>query len=205
MAAPLAKRKRADTTGTVLPPTNDGLVLLVGGYSPIIAATLLLAAVLTHPDVAKTIWGEKERMDAAERATVIDLDHRLQTAWKTLNLDYKHLKSSRQYDVSGDAEYTVRSCIRTIREYFSVSASSGTRKNALEALRKIGKSICLSCHDVVGHEVLRGFQSPSELEETMLGIVCGLTHAERNRVLSGGWEDKNRGAGEFGYRALRVR
>ncbi|MCJ1473683.1 hypothetical protein MMC13_002334 [Lambiella insularis] len=76
-----------------------------------------------------------------------------------------------------------------IREQSSKNESLGTKKNALETLRKIGKSICLS-HGVIGHEIIKSFQIRSELEETMLGIAWELTQAECDNILEGGWEDK---------------
>ena len=54
------------------------------------------------------------------------------------------MSGSHAYDMSGDAEEEICGYISSIRKECLASSSFETKKNALEALRKIGKSLCLS-------------------------------------------------------------
>ena len=96
------------------------------------------------------------------------------------------MSGSRQYDMAGEVQAQVQDCIQTIRKGCSGYASFGTKKNGLETLRKIGKTICLSGGDVMGHEVQKDFQGESVLEEAMLEIVEGMVPVEVDELVLGG-------------------
>ncbi|MCJ1398459.1 hypothetical protein MMC11_001659 [Xylographa trunciseda] len=197
MATPPAKRKRADSTSI---PQPDPLKI---DYLPTILsleagtiANLLSDAAHKYSDVALTIIAEKRRFISVERekakndalaqsAKVIDFDHYSKTAWRAINLQYKSMKGSYQYNASFGVQKDVVGCIKTIAKQCSAGASYGTKKSALETLRKIGKTVCMSGGDVIGHEVQIGFQADTSLEDTMYAIVENMTQQERDMVMKG--------------------
>jgi hypothetical protein len=63
-------------------------------------------------------------------------------------------------------------------------ASAGTRYNGLSVLRKIGKTICLSATDTLGHEVQKDFQWRRGLEEGMVEIVRAMSVRERRGIVA---------------------
>ena len=198
MAQPAAKRPRADTTDsgagnltrTSVTPSFD----CAGAVSRLPekkVRELLLQAARTNPGILALIKVETDRLDGIERAKIIDFDHLSKTAWRAINVDYADLKSSYQYERSGDVYHTVLDCFKTIDEGCGPAASFGTRKNGLEACRKIGKTICLSEGDVICDRVQSLFQYDKTLEDIMMKIAGSLTETERNSIMStGGWGQK---------------
>ncbi|MCJ1391275.1 hypothetical protein MMC18_004138 [Xylographa bjoerkii] len=173
MAAPQPKRKRADTAGVAQPaPTANKHLQAILSLPDATIAGLLLHAAGQHPDVAANIAAAVERVTAqndahAESARVIDFDHYSKTAWRAINLQYKSMKGSYQYNASCGVQDDVVGCIEDIRKQCPAGVSYGTKKSALETLRKIGKTVCLSGGDVIGHEVQKGFHMETCLEDTM--------------------------------------
>jgi hypothetical protein len=68
--------------------------------------------------------------------------------------------------------------VKSIRRQAHADTSFGTRKSALETLRKIGKSIVLA-PSTLGHEVLKQMQEDATLPEAMLAILASMTVEER--------------------------
>ena len=116
---------------------------------------------------------------------VIDFDHYSKTAWRAINTQYKSMKGSHQYRASFGVQEDVVGCITNIRRKCPAEASYGTKKSALETLRKIGKTVCMSGGDVIGLEVQKGFQIDTTLEDTMYGIVQKMTQGERDMIMKG--------------------
>lgn len=86
---------------------------------------------------------ERLKMEEAarlERSKTTDFDYLSKIAWKALNVTYRKLKGSHQYDMAGEAANTVVNCIDTISEGCPDTASYETKANALETFQKIGKS-----------------------------------------------------------------
>ena len=170
-----AKRARLDThTDDV-----DSLKVqeLVDSMDPKTIANLLITAATSYPDVASLVQREVDRITTAERARVINFDYLSKSAWKTLNVTYDRLKDSHAYEMTGEAAGSIEGCIEKIRKGCPKTASFKTKENALETLRKIGKSICLS-NGVVGHEIRIFYQGKTSLVSTMLGIAKSLTYEE---------------------------
>ena len=95
------------------------------------------------------------------------------------------MKGSHQYRASFGVYDDVVGCIKDIRKQCPVEASYGTKKSALETLRKIGKTVCLSGGDVIGSEVQKGFQGITRLEDTMYSIVQKMPQGERDLIMKG--------------------
>ena len=188
MSAPSTKRQRSSTNDVANSiPAPPIAFSLISSFPKGKVLEILWAAALAHPDVADRIKNEHAEI---ERARVISFDYLSKSAWKTLNVEYSRLSGSHQYQKAGEAEREVARCIKTIRRGCPIEASLGTKRNGLETLRKIGKSICLSSIDVLGHEVQKSFQYNNILDKAMRKIAKSLSKEERETIAFGGSADK---------------
>lgn len=170
-----AKRARLSPDADAVDPSK--VPELVDSIDPETIANLLTTAAKTHPDVASLVQQEVDRIAAAERAKVLDFDYLSTSVWRTLNVIYDRLKGSHAYEMAGEAAASIEACIETIRRRCPKTANFKTKESALETLRKIGESICLSS-DVVGHEIKKGYNSGGALVPVMLDIAESLTDEE---------------------------
>ena len=195
MSAPPAKRARASTNEAVISPLHDPekYLSVLENFNRATVDRLLCAAALKHADVAGLIDTAFDRIAAAERKKVTNFDYLSKSAWKTLNVTYDRMSGSAQYDMAGEAESSVMECLETIKDGCPPYANFKTKESGLETLRKIGKTICLS-NNGVGHEVCKTFQYDPIIEETMTGIIGGMTDAEAAALFRPGpygvWIDK---------------
>ena len=147
--------------------------------------TLLVRAAQTHPDVGSQVKHHVDRLFQQEQAKVIDFDSISKRVWHTIN---RHGGSgSQQYEDSFDAYESVVQTIKNIRERCPRYASFGTKRNGLETLRKIGKSICLSDNDVLGHEVRKHFQSNQDITDAMIFILQSMPDDELDKIAESEW------------------
>ena len=175
MSSRPAKRARSNTESDAVDPTK--LSELVNCIDPKTTATLLIVAAKAYPDIASLVQGEADRIAAAERARVLNFDYLSKSAWNTLNVKYDRLKDSHAFEMVGDAAESIDECFESIRTRCPETTSFKTKKSALETLRKIGKSICLS-NGVVGREIRKHYQYGGELVPVMLAIAESLTFKE---------------------------
>ena len=174
-----AKRARSDSHTDTVDPSK--VPDLVSSIDPKTISQLLIAAAKIYPDVAFLVQQEADRIAAAERAKVLDFDYLSKSVWKTLNVTYERLSGSHAYEMSGQAENDIEDCIENIRGSCPKTASFKTKENALETLRKIGKSICLS-NGVVGREIRKSCGCQTTLVSTILGIAENLADEEMERL-----------------------
>ena len=76
--------------------------------------------------------------------------------------------------MSGHAANDIEDCIKRIRKSCPKTASLKTKENALETLRKIRNSICLSI-GVVGREIRKSYGCQATSISTILGTAESLT------------------------------
>ena len=168
-----------DTDAVAVAPSK--IPELVDSIDPKVIAKFLITAAKAYPEIASFVQLEVDRIAAAERAKVLDFDYLSKSAWKTLNVTYDRLKGSQAFELSGEAAQKVEECFETIRIRCPKTASFRTKESALETLRKIGKSICLS-NGVVGHEIRKDYEHGGKLVPVMLDIAQSLTYQERERL-----------------------
>lgn len=77
-----------------------------------------------------------------------------------------------------EAASEVEECIAAIDKGSGDMTSFGTKKSAVETLRKIGKSILLA-DDTLGYEVRKQFQWNQGVDVVMLRILMGMKAEER--------------------------
>lgn len=174
-----AKRKRSNADTDAVDPSK--LPELVNSLDPRTTAVLLITAAKAYPDIASLIQQEVDRIAAIERAKVVDFDYLSKSAWKTLNVTYDRMKDSHAFEMAGEAAREIEECFESIQRRCSKNASFKTKENALETLRKIGKSICLSV-GVVPREIRKDYGSGGELVSVMLDIAKSLTEEEAERL-----------------------
>ncbi len=179
MSSRPAKRARSDRDTDAVDPSK--LPELIDSIDSRTIANLLITAAKAYPDIASLVQREVDRIAAAERVKVLDFDYLSKSAWKTLNVTYDRMKDSHAFDMSGEAADSIEGCFETIRTRCSKTSSFKTKESALETLRKIGKSICLS-NGVIGHEVRKYYQSGGELVPVMFDIAESLEDEEFERL-----------------------
>ncbi|KAF6235425.1 hypothetical protein HO173_006621 [Letharia columbiana] len=179
MSSRPAKRARSDTDTNAVDPSK--LPELVDSIDPKTIASLLITAAKIYPEIASIVQREVDRIAATERTKVLDFDYLSKSAWKTLNVTYDRMKGSHAYEMAGEAAESIEACFETIRTRCPKTASFKTKESALETLRKIAKSICLS-DGVVGHEIRQDYDSGGELVPVMLEIAESLTSEELERL-----------------------
>lgn len=179
MSSRPAKRPRSNTATDAVDPSK--LPSLVNSIDSRTTANLLITAAKAYPDIASLIQQEADRLAAIERAKVVDFDYLSNSAWRTLNVTYDRMKDSHAFEMAGEAARDVEGCFEEIQRDCSENASFKTKENALETLRKIGKSICLSV-GVIPREIRKDYRFGGELVPVMLRIAESLTEEEAERL-----------------------
>lgn len=179
-----AKRARSSTNPSDLqdlPIDLSKITKVVGSLPPSSVANLLSIAATVYPHLATLVQNEADRLAAAERAKVVDFDYLSKSAWRTLNVSYARMKDSHAYEMSGEASEDIEGCFSTIEKQCPENASFKTKANALETLRKIAKSICMST-GVIPREIRKDYHYGGSLVPLMLKIVDSLEEKETEKL-----------------------
>lgn len=182
------------------PPSTRNIAKSLESLSQNTIHNLLVQAALRHSDVLESITGAYEDVRATEQAKVIHFDCDSKAVWKKLNVEYSSLSGSKQYDRSYDVVQYIDANIKSIVRQAGPTASAGTRRNALEVLRKFGKSIVLSDSHTLGSEVRKNYQYDTSLVDGMKKIAKGMTEPERQDARWG-----PAGSQEFGKKLIELR
>src|SRR6195952_2163978 len=180
----LLKRGRANTNGEVqnfmpYPQWQQTVQETLSALTEYDVRAIISAACQADVRIGQMVLDRHYQNLEVERTKVLDFDQYSKNAWYTLNIEYDGLSSSKQFHKAGEAFNSVVGCITIIGNNAKEWSTFGTKRSALETLRKIGKTICMSCHDALGHEVVKQFQYSTELEDTMLLVVKAMTPEER--------------------------
>ncbi len=89
------------------------------------------------------------------------------------------MSGSRAWEASFDVTDSIQSIVETIVDSTPVHASLGTKKSALYTLRKICKTVVLSCCDTCGREVAKTLGEEETMEKAMLDIVGRMSEEEK--------------------------
>ncbi|KAI9717134.1 MAG: hypothetical protein M1812_004882 [Candelaria pacifica] len=181
MSTPLQKRQRADTAGASNPPPTISLNTITSLPKPMIA-DLLLTAANTHADIATLINNAHTAMRSARCKQKINFDHYSKSAWHSLNISYKGLSGSKEYNMAGKVQNEVSSIITHILKKIHSDSSFETKESASSTLRKIGKSVELCDLPVIRKEVRNGGLL-GELGDGMAKVVKCMTIEERQRIV----------------------
>jgi hypothetical protein len=140
---------------------------------------LPLAVAQSDPAAAALVRRRYDDHTRREQTKVINFDHYYKEFWYTINEQYRSLSGSKQYDISFDVYNEVRDIIQIIAQQAGVEhASFETKSSGLETLRKIAKTICMSCNDTLGHEMQQRFSQDTSLVDAMTNVVNALNDEE---------------------------
>ncbi|KAI9737539.1 MAG: hypothetical protein M1834_009694 [Cirrosporium novae-zelandiae] len=182
-----SKRLRADS---IVAASSSGEEIPISQALELLSAAkikdILILASKMEPAVGALIRAQYLEYRQEQQEKVIDFDHYSKRIWHTINSDFSGYSGSRQYHGSFEVFESVKSSIINIANQASTSVSSrGTRRSAIETLRKIGKTICLSSGDTLGHEVQKQFQSDHTWEDAVKDVVLAMTPEERAWIRNG--------------------
>lgn len=110
--------------------------------------------------------------------------------WHTLNMKYQRLSSSKQYNMMDDILGVLDRSRETIMKKAGPETRWETRRNALETLRKICKSIMLCDEQVIRHELMKDGLALQEFADSMLELASGMSEGERERYKEEGLYEK---------------
>lgn len=185
-----AKRARANSSGDAHVPGLQGLKAKedeirksISHLDASVISEIVIQAAIAHEDVANKIRSAVDKMRKQQQSRVVDFDWHSKSVWKLLNVTYKSLSGSRQFDKAGDVSDEISESIDSIADKCGPFANPRTRLNGLSTLRKIGKSIILSSN-TLAHEVQKIYQYDTRLEDAMQRILRAMTPEERRWIRS---------------------
>jgi hypothetical protein len=119
------------------------------------------------------------RKSRKTESKVVRFDHYSKSAWRKLNRESSSLSGLQWYEKAFDVYYEILEDIQDIAKQACPIASDETRRNALEGLRKIAKTVCLSGGDTLTHEVNMPSQGGRQMTDAMLSVVDAMSDQER--------------------------
>lgn len=123
-------------------------------------------------------------------APAVNFDSYSRTCWHALNTEHKRSKSSKQFEAASEVYEVLTSSKDKIMSIAEKGTRWETRRNALEVLRKITKSIILCELQVIRHELLKSGDLMIEFADAMFEIVHDFSHLERQRYKDEGLYEK---------------
>lgn len=152
---------------------------------------LLLNAAMTHRDVLGRLKAEFEAKQREEAQRVIDFDHLSKIAWRELHVRHVKKNPATQRETALDVARHMQHIFQDMADEAPARASYGTKRNAIETMRKICKSILLMPHCTLQRHVGRNI---GQLDGLMLQVLKGFTDVELARLVNeafgGEWLNK---------------
>ncbi|KEQ97831.1 hypothetical protein AUEXF2481DRAFT_2753 [Aureobasidium subglaciale EXF-2481] len=145
---------------------------------------LLRLAVQKHPSFASEIaLGHAQKASHETRKTV-NFVHYSNSVWHTLNAKH-HLNPEKRRQHADRAVQSVANDIVTVATQVGRESSLVSKKSALEALRKIGRSICLAT-GAVGDRVKEAVGSDKMFVDAIVKVASSFTEDDRRTLWAGG-------------------
>lgn len=164
---------------------------MITGLQPLEISTILYNICSEDPSRADLVRSAHAARLAEERKRPpTNFDSISKDCWHTLNTKYKRLSCSKQCDVMGDIDDVLNSSITAILEKSGPETRWETRRNALEVLRKISKSIMLCDEQQIRHELMKDNVMLTSFAEAMLDLAQAMTAEERERYKDEGLYEK---------------
>ena len=118
-----------------------------------------------------------------QQATAMRFDHCSKSARREINKEQSHACGSWQDEKAFYIYWGIIKNIRALAQQAGPNASDEARRNALEELRKIGMTACLSAGGTIADKVQQNFQCATEMTDSMLAILDAMS--EKQRVFIG--------------------
>ena len=193
----MASKRKADAISSsteALKPNRNGLytkdsrevINMLKDLGPELVQNILLDAYSAWPEVecmVKEKYAEfvKEKTAKKAREQPLNFDSKSKACWHALNTQNKRLKPSQQYQRVGEVFTVLSENRKDIMKKADKTTRWETRRNALETLRKICKSIMLCDEQVIKHEVMNDGVTLAEFVKDMVTLADGMTERERRR------------------------
>ncbi|CZT05797.1 hypothetical protein WAI453_004434 [Rhynchosporium graminicola] len=144
--------------------------------------SLLYQMCSAHPSLSSFITSAHNARAAAEAARPpVNFDSYSRDCWFTMNKKYKRLSCGQQFEMMGDICQVLDESRDAIVEAAGAGVRWETRRNALEVLRKISKSIMLCDEPQIRHELMKDGYMLGQFADSMQELARGMTKEERGR------------------------
>lgn len=178
---------RVDTPMNEVPSTtcsDASLDTALDSFSATELRQLLRIAVQRHPSLASDITSEYAQRVSLGASKTVNFVHYSNSVWHTLNSkQYLDPAKGRQY--ADKAVQRIANDISSVATQVQRESSLVTKKNALETLRKIGRSVCLATGGV-GERVKNVLGSDEMFVDAMIKVADSFTEDDRRTLWAGG-------------------
>lgn len=178
---------RIDTPMNEVSSTNHSdasLDTALNSFSAAELRQLLCLAVHKHPSLASDITSEYAQKASLGASKTVSFVHYSNSVWHTLN-SKQHLDQVEGRRYADKAVQKVANDILSVASQVRRESSLVTKRNALETLRKIGRSICLAM-GVVGERVKDVLGSDKTFVDAMIKVADSFTEDDQRTLWAGG-------------------
>ncbi|PBP26798.1 hypothetical protein BUE80_DR002268 [Diplocarpon rosae] len=120
----------------------------------------------------------------------VNFDQYSRDCWYTMNKKYKRLSCRKQFEMMGDVCQVLDESRDAIVGAAGPDVRWETRRNALEVLRKICKSIALCDEPQIRHELTKDGYMLGQFADSMQELARGMNEEERERYKAEGLYEK---------------
>lgn len=153
--------------------------------------SLLYQICSANPSLSSFVTSAHNARVAEEAARPpVSFDHYSRDCWYTMNKKYKRLSCGQQFEMMGDICQVLDESRDAIVEAAGAGVRWETRRNALEVLRKISKSIMLCDEPQIRHELMKDGYMLGQFADSMQELARGMTKEERMRYKQEGLYEK---------------
>ncbi|KAL2060596.1 hypothetical protein VTL71DRAFT_9237 [Oculimacula yallundae] len=153
--------------------------------------SLLYQICSANPSLSSFVTSAHDARVAAEAARPpVNFDHYSRDCWYTMNKKYKRLSCGKQFEMMGDICQVLDESRDAIVEAAGAGVRWETRRNALEVLRKISKSIMLCDEPQIRHELMKDGYMLGQYADSMQELARGMSKEERGRYKQEGLYEK---------------
>jgi hypothetical protein len=178
---------RVDTPTSEVPPpihSDASFDAALESYSAAELRQLLRLAVQKHPSLVSDMTSENSQQSSHRSSKSVNFVHYSNSVWHTLNAK-QHSDPTEGHQHANKAVQKVANDIHTVASQVQRQSSLTTKKNALETLRKIGRSICLAT-GVVGETVKEVLGSDKTFVDAIVKVTECFTEDDRRVLWAGG-------------------
>jgi len=178
---------RVDTPTSEVPPAIQSDATLDAALESFSAAELrqlLRLAVQKHPSLASEVTLEHAQQSSFRASKSVNFVHYSNSVWHTLNAK-QYSDADKEHRHADRAVQKVANDISIVASQVHRQSSLTTKKNALEALRKIGRSVCLAT-GVVGDRVKEVLGPDKIFVDAIVKVADSFTEDDRRTLWAGG-------------------
>lgn len=131
-----------------------------------------------------------EHLANLARKPPADFDILSKNCWYALNSQYARFSDSKQCDAIGDVIGTLSDAREEVLKEAGEGERWETRRNGLDVLRKISKSVMLCELQQIQHELMKSGEELGAFAQAMIEIASAMSEEERARYVDEGLYEK---------------